>query len=153
MSTIGSPAWRLGTLLPAWSHDPRVTAIARFTVAGVAAFAVFAILLLLDRANPITALYEMLTSSIGSEFGRSEVLVKLVPIGLCAAAAAVPARAGLINVGGEGQFHIGALVAGGLILYSGAPDVLLLPRSPPSRPASGRAGCSQASSSSRSSSA
>ena len=130
MSRIGSPAWRLGALLPAWSRDRRVTAVARFTVAGAAAFAVFAvfaIVLLLDRANPITALYEMLTSSIGSEFGRSEVLVKLVPIGLCAAAAAVPARAGLINVSGEGQFHIGALVAGGLILYSGAPDVLLLP--------------------------
>ena len=127
MSIIGSQPWHLGALLPAWSRDPRVTAVARFTAAAVAAFAVFAIVLLLDRANPITAIYQMLTSSIGSEFGRSEVLVKLVPIGLCAAATAVPARAGLINVGGEGQFHIGALVAGGLILYSGAPDFLLLP--------------------------
>jgi len=127
VSIIGSQPWRIGALVPEWARDPRVVTTARFTVAGVIAFAVFSVVLLLDRANPITAVWEMFQSALGGEFGRSEVLVKLVPIGLCAAATAVPARAGLINVGGEGQFHIGALFAGGLVLYSGAPDLLLLP--------------------------
>jgi simple sugar transport system permease protein len=69
----------------------------------------------------------MYNASLGSEFGRNEMLVKLIPFGLCAAATAIPARAGLINVGGEGQFYMGAWAASGLILFSGAPTWSLLP--------------------------
>ena len=69
----------------------------------------------------------MYDASLGSEFGRNEILVKLIPFGLCAAAVAIPARAGLINVGGEGQFYMGAFFASGVILYSGAPGWALLP--------------------------
>jgi len=107
--------------------DARVVAAGRIALAAAVAFAAFGAVLLLDGANPVEAIRLILDSALGSEFGRSEVLVKLVPFGLCAAATAIPARVGLINVGGEGQFHIGALVSSGLILYSGAPGPLLLP--------------------------
>lgn len=118
---------RLSGRLPDWLLDPRLVAGGRMTLAALAAFAAFGLILLLDGANPFEAIRLILDSALGNEFGRSEVLVKLVPFGLCAAATAIPARVGLINVGGEGQFHIGALVSSGLILYSGAPDPLLLP--------------------------
>jgi len=88
---------------------------------------IFALILLADGQNAFNALQIMFENSIGNEFGRQEVLVKLIPFGLCAAATAIPARAGLINVGGEGQFYMGAFVASGFILFSGAPSYLLLP--------------------------
>ena len=37
-----------------------------------------------------------------------DVLVKATPIVLCALAVAIPARAGLWNLGGEGQLMMGA---------------------------------------------
>ena len=59
--------------------------------------------------TPFDALRSCTTHSVGSEFGRQEILVKLIPFGLCAAATAIPARAGLINVGGEGPVLHGRL--------------------------------------------
>jgi simple sugar transport system permease protein len=91
------------------------------------ALAIFAVIILLDGTNPLDAVHLMWDASIGTDFGRSEVLVKLIPFGLCALAVAIPARVGLINVGGEGQFYIGAWAAAGAILYSGAPGWALLP--------------------------
>lgn len=53
----------------------------------------------------------------GGVFGNpnyfQQVLVKAIPLILAAIAVAVPARAGLVNVGGEGQLIMGAIVATG----------------------------------------
>jgi simple sugar transport system permease protein len=47
---------------------------------------------------------------------------------LCALAVALPARVGLVNVGGEGQLYFGALFASWAALYlSGIPGGLMLP--------------------------
>jgi len=88
---------------------------------------VFALILILDGHDAWNAIDVMYHSSVGSAFGRQEILVKLIPFGLCAVATAIPARAGLINVGGEGQFYMGAFAASGVVLFSGAPGFLLLP--------------------------
>jgi simple sugar transport system permease protein len=111
----------LGRLLPA------ATTAGRYTLVFVAGVLVFALILLLDGHNAYDALKTMYDNSVASEFGRQEILVKMIPFGLCAAATAIPARAGLINVGGEGQFYMGALVASGVILFSGLPEGMLLP--------------------------
>jgi ABC-type uncharacterized transport system permease subunit len=89
--------------------------------------AIFSVVLIIDGHDAWHAIDVMYRSSLGSEFGRQEILVKLIPFGLCAAATAIPARAGLINVGGEGQFYMGAFVASGVVLFSGAPGFMLLP--------------------------
>lgn len=88
---------------------------------------IFAVILILDGHDAAHALDVMYRSSLGSAFGRQEILVKVIPFGLCALATAIPARAGLINVGGEGQFYMGAFAASGAILFSGAPGFMLLP--------------------------
>jgi simple sugar transport system permease protein len=85
------------------------------------------LILVADGHNAFSALRIMFENSVGNDFGRQEILVKLIPFGLCAAATAIPARAGLINVGGEGQFYMGAFAASGFILFSGAPSWMLLP--------------------------
>ena len=77
----------------------------------VLALLAFAAVLLLFGKNPIRAYGEILYSTLGSSYGFSEVLVRMIPLTLCAVAVALPARVWLINVGGEGQFHMGALFA------------------------------------------
>lgn len=101
--------------------------LVRYGLAVGTALAVFAAILLIDGTNPLDTVQLMWDASVGTEFGRNEVLVKLVPFGLCAMAVAIPARVGLINVGGEGQFYMGAWAASGAILFSGAPGWSLLP--------------------------
>jgi ABC-type uncharacterized transport system permease subunit len=121
--TAERPAWGRLPSLPNWRQ---LSGIGRLVAAAAAAL-IFSIILLLDQRNPAQALGLIWEGSIGSEYGRSEILVKLIPFGLCAAAVAIPARVGLINVGGEGQFYMGAWAATLVALYSGVPGALLLP--------------------------
>jgi simple sugar transport system permease protein len=71
-------------------------------------------------ANPLTLLPTMLQSSLLDPSAFAQTLLRAVPIGFAALAAAVPARAGLVNVGGEGQLIIGAVAATGVGLLVGS---------------------------------
>ena len=104
-----------------------ISTVLRFGAAIGTAMLAFSIIILLDGTNPLDTVKLMWDAAVGTEFGRTEVMVKLIPFGLCALAVAIPARVGLINVGGEGQFYIGAWAASGAILYSGAPGWALIP--------------------------
>jgi simple sugar transport system permease protein len=100
----------------------------RFVALFGLAFVVFAIVLLLFGKNPIRAYADIFSSTLGSAYGLSEVLVKMIPLVLTAVAVAVPARIWLINVGGEGQLYIGALFATwGALNFSSLPAWILLP--------------------------
>ena len=48
-----------------------------------------------------------------------QILVKATPLILAALAVTVPARAGLVNVGGEGQLVIGGVGAAGVVMWFG----------------------------------
>ena len=90
--------------------------------------AVFALVLLAFGKNPLRAYVDILGSTLGSWYGFSETLVKVVPLILAAVAVAVPGRTWLINVGGEGQLHIGALFATwGALTFGDWPGWALLP--------------------------
>src|SRR5258708_29241235 len=58
----------------------------------------------------------MIRSTFLNSNSIAGLLVKACPLILGALAVAVPARAGLVNVGGEGQIVIGAVAAGGVAL-------------------------------------
>jgi simple sugar transport system permease protein len=64
--------------------------------------------------SPLTAYAEMLRGAYGSRLAVTETLTRASPLILTGLAAAVAFRAQLWNIGGEGQFYIGALVAAGL---------------------------------------
>src|SRR5262249_10274987 len=88
----------------------------------------FALLLLALGRDPIATYTDIFNITIGSDYGRGEVIVKMIPLLLCALAVAVPARVGLVNVGGEGQLYIGAWMASGIALaLPQLPAWLLLP--------------------------
>ncbi len=77
-------------------------------------------------SNPLTLVPTMLESSVLQPSALAQTLLRAVPIGFAALAVAIPARAGLVNVGGEGQLIVGA-VAGtgvGLAVGSHVPGVL-----------------------------
>lgn len=115
-----------GDLGPFWRKTLPDLHVSLTIAAPIVLFAVF---LLLAGANPISVYRTMVSASFGDSFGIGEVIVKTTPILLAALATALPARAGLVNVGGEGQLAIGALTATFAALYvaDGWPGIAGLP--------------------------
>lgn len=70
---------------------------------------------------------EIFGSAFGSAFGIAETLVKSLPLILCGAGLAVAYKAGVFNIGAEGQLLVGAMAATWVALYSGIPPPLTLP--------------------------
>lgn len=92
------------------------------------AFLLFGLILLLAGRDPVQAYRDIFTSTLGSAYGLSEVAVTMTPLLLTALAVALPSRLGLINVGGEGQLYMGALLASwGALYLSHLPGWVLLP--------------------------
>lgn len=60
--------------------------------------------------NPLTAYGAMLRGALGSRLAVTEMLTRATPLILTGLAAAVAFRARLWNIGGEGQFFVGALM-------------------------------------------
>ncbi|AJY77976.1 ABC transporter permease [Paenibacillus beijingensis] len=74
-----------------------------------APFVIYGLFLMVYGVNPLDLYISMLKSTFGDLYGFGEVLLKATPFVLTGLAAALPAKAGLVNVGGEGQLAIGAL--------------------------------------------
>jgi general nucleoside transport system permease protein len=105
----------------------RLDALGRFVALLALALAVFALVLLVFGKNPLRAYLDIFTGTLGSPYGLSETIVKMIPLLLTALATAIPSRIWLINVGGEGQLFIGALAATWVaIRFEALPAVLLL---------------------------
>jgi ABC-type uncharacterized transport system permease subunit len=99
-----------------------------FVGALVIALGGFALVLLLQGRDPIQTYTDMFVITLGSDYGRGEVVVEMIPLLLCALAVALPARLGLVNVGGEGQLYMGAWLSSWAALsLTQLPPLLLLP--------------------------
>ncbi|GAA5077614.1 ABC transporter permease [Roseibacterium beibuensis] len=87
------------------------------------------ILIAIAGANPVQAYWLILDGAFGSRLGITETLTRATPLILTGLAAAVAFRAKLWNIGGEGQFYLGALAvsAFGLIpAIAGAPAIVTI---------------------------
>ena len=98
-----------------------ILAVAATMIAGGALFSVLG-------KNPIEAIRIIFLDPLLDPFSRSELLVKGAPLLLIALGLSLGFRAGVWNIGAEGQFVIGALAGGsvGLAFY-GTSGVWLLP--------------------------
>ncbi len=76
------------------------------------------LLLLLVGANPQQALSDMWSAALGSVPAIGSTIVKSLPRLLTGLAVAVALRAGLWNIGAEGQLYVGAVAATGVALYA-----------------------------------
>jgi len=100
----------------------------RYLLMILLALLLFGIILLVTGKDPIQSYGDMFAATFGSAYGFSEVLVAMIPMLITALAVALPARVGLINVGGEGQLYIGAAFAAwGALTFKDQPAWILLP--------------------------
>jgi simple sugar transport system permease protein len=100
-----------------------------YAAGGAALFLALASAFLLAIGHsPFVTLATMAGYAFGDTYSISESLVKATPILLCALAVILPARLGLITVGGEGQLYLGALLGTAVVVnYPGAQMFALLP--------------------------
>ncbi|MFJ4623977.1 ABC transporter permease [Streptomyces sp. NPDC088812] len=103
----------------------RITGALRspLTFSVLAGLVIGALFLLGTGANPVTAYGEVLTGSLGGDGIGSTLTTGTSVLGL-ALALAVPLRAGLINLGGDGQMVLGGIAAAVTGLYSPLPAPL-----------------------------
>jgi len=106
--------------VPAWL----VYASPVFTV--VAALAVGSFALVGLAVDPVQAYTVMFVDTLTSEFGLRETAIKAVPLILTGLGVYLPLRAGLWNIGAEGQLIIGALAGTWLGLNLSLPGPALL---------------------------
>ncbi len=78
---------------------------------GAIALSVLASLLVATGHAPGPALSALVRGSVGSGYALSSTVVRAIPLALAGLAVAVAFRAGLLNIGAEGQLLIGACVA------------------------------------------
>jgi general nucleoside transport system permease protein len=106
-----------------------VLAIAIPMIAVALALATAAILLAVTGANPWTAYQSMFSAALGSVYSLSTTVVKSVPRLLPALGIAIALRAGLWNIGAEGQIYVGAVAATAVTMFGpnlGFPGNVLL---------------------------
>ncbi|MEM2608402.1 MAG: ABC transporter permease [Thermoproteota archaeon] len=86
---------------------------------------IIGILFAIYGINPLEAYAKIFISAFGSEFGLSETIVKMIPIGLCATGLTIAYKARVLNIGAEGQLILGAMAATWIALYSNIPSSLM----------------------------
>lgn len=110
-------------------HRPAALVIATPLIAVVAALAIAGVLIALAGAPVLTAYGKIFTGAFGSKLSATETLIRATPLILTGLAAAVAFRARLWNIGGEGQFYLGAIAvaAASAHLFAGLAPILQIP--------------------------
>lgn len=92
------------------------------------ALVAFAFILLASGADPLSAYKDIALAAFGSLRGVSNTGVKMIPFLLCGLAFLVPRKAGLWNIGGVGQLHLGAVLAAWVAYgFADLPPLILIP--------------------------
>ena len=81
------------------------------SLATLAALAIGGVMLLFLRVNPIEAYAALWVGAFGSSNAFAETLVKATPLLLVALGICISFRGDVINIGGEGQMIVGAILA------------------------------------------
>jgi len=96
-------------------------------LATLAALAVGAVMLLLLGVNPMEAYSALWDGAFGSTNAFAETLVKATPLLLVALGICISFRGDVINIGGEGQMIIGAILATWVgLTFTGLPGWLVI---------------------------
>ncbi len=115
-ATTISKSDRSGTRF-GWVPEP--SRLAEIAAAVIGCLALFSLVVALRGASAFGVYDTMVRSTIFDWGSFQQVLLRAVPVAMAALAVTVPARAGLVNVGGEGQLIVGAVAAGGVGLHVG----------------------------------
>jgi ABC-type uncharacterized transport system permease subunit len=121
------------TLVVSTSPDPVPTAamtadrdsidwrrIGAVTLACVGSLIAFGAVVAIKGVNPLSVYNTMVHSTLLNGGSLQQTVLRAIPIALAALAVTIPARAGLVNVGGEGQLIMGAVAATGVGVVVGS---------------------------------
>lgn len=100
----------------------------RWGLALLGGFLVFGAFVLANGADPLGVFADIWFSTLTQPGQFQQIVVRAAPFVLAGLAVVIPARAGMVNVGGEGQLIIGAVAAAGVALALGetaAPGVVV----------------------------
>lgn len=87
-----------------------------------------AVFVLAIGRDPLVVYAELLKGTLGSPYGIGQVLFKATPLIFTGLACALAFRAGLVNIGAEGQLYVGAFAtAWAGFTFRSAPAVALVP--------------------------
>lgn len=106
---------------------PQVEAVAIPLIALLLALGLFALFLAAVGANPAAVFYSLYRGGFGSWYSWQNTLVFSAPLMLTALCTALPARVGLVVIGGEGALVMGGLVAAmaGLTISTAPPFIVI----------------------------
>ncbi|MCP8882153.1 ABC transporter permease [Devosia sp. XJ19-1] len=109
--------------------SPRILGAASPFILTIFVFLFLAVALFIGLGQPpFQTLAVLVQFAVGDSYSLSQTMAKTTPILLCALAAAVPGRLGLISVGAEGQLHAGAIAGTALVLLAPVwPAPVLIP--------------------------
>ncbi len=93
----------------------------------VLALLVGAIIISFSGNSPLEAYFSMFNGAFGSKQRFMEVLVRMIPLVIMALGTSVAFKAQLWNIGGDGQFIMGSILAMAVSLYSGLPAIIGVP--------------------------
>lgn len=94
----------------------------------VLAFLLGGILILCLGKNPVEIFSRFISETLGNTYGIGQILFKATPLICTGLAAAISFRAGLFNVGAEGQLAVGAFVTAWVgFTFPALPGLILLP--------------------------
>src|SRR3954471_16930455 len=113
---------RLGPALTSWCEGQLPTALA--VLVSVVLFGAF---VALAGHNPIDVYSEMYRGAFGTWFSFQNSLLRAAPLMLTGLCTALPARLGLMIIGGEGALVVGGLAAAaGAAAVRGAPPSVVI---------------------------
>ncbi|MEO7494458.1 MAG: ABC transporter permease [Massilia sp.] len=120
LSDVG-PSWTAKVALRVLPALPTLFAL-------LGTLALFALFLAMQDAPPFEAIALIGEGAFGSSFAWQNTLTRAAPLMLTALCVALPARAGLVIIGGEGALALGGLAAAVVpLLWLAAPAWLMLP--------------------------
>ncbi len=98
-------------------------------LAVLAAFLLGGVLIIAIGKNPVEIYGKMFGMTLGTDYGVGQVLFRATPLVLTGLAVALPFKAGLFNIGGEGQAVVGTLMCAaiGAALPSSLSPMLAIP--------------------------
>src|SRR5438552_3840229 len=102
-----------------WSVASPLLALALTVIIGMALFAALG-------KDPVRALEVFLWEPVNSGARLGELMVKATPLLIIALGLAVCFRSNVWNIGAEGQYVIGAILAGGVALMAGRDTTRLI---------------------------
>jgi ABC-type uncharacterized transport system permease subunit len=110
------------------AHRPGSSTLPRRCLAGgLIGLGIGALLILMSGANPLEAYLVLLRGAFGGPRQTQETILKAAPLLVMGLGLSVAFRARVWNIGGEGQYYIGALVGGAIaLLLPSLPRPILL---------------------------